>query len=137
MIDDVGGIDCQVLGIGSNGHIGFNEPGTSLASRTHMTNLTESTINDNARFFARRQDVPTKAITMGIGTILDAERVVLVANGAEEGRLHRQGHRRADHGHGPGERSPDASPRHLRRHRGRRLEADVELGTRVSREDYE
>jgi glucosamine-6-phosphate deaminase len=70
-----------VLGIGSNGHIGFNEPGTSLASRTHMTGLTESTINDNARFFNRRQDVPTKAITMGIGTILDADRVVLVANG--------------------------------------------------------
>ncbi len=81
MMEDVGGVDCQVLGIGSNGHIGFNEPGTSLASRTHMTRLTESTINDNARFFARRQDVPTRAITMGIGTILDADRVVLVANG--------------------------------------------------------
>ena len=84
MMDDVGGVDCQVLGIGSNGHIGFNEPGTSLASRTHMTRLTESTINDNARFFNRRQDVPTKAVTMGIGTILDADRVVLVANGARK-----------------------------------------------------
>ena len=84
MIADVGGIDCQVLGIGSNGHIGFNEPGTSLASRTHMTKLTESTINDNARFFARRQDVPTKAVTMGIGTILDSERVLLVANGPKK-----------------------------------------------------
>ena len=84
MIADVGGVDCQVLGIGSNGHIGFNEPGTSLASRTHMTKLTESTINDNARFFARRRDVPTKAVTMGIGTILDAERVLLVANGPKK-----------------------------------------------------
>ncbi len=83
-IEDVGGIDCQVLGIGSNGHIGFNEPGTSLSSRTHMTRLTESTITDNARLFARRQDVPTKAMTMGIGTILDVERVVLVANGAHK-----------------------------------------------------
>lgn len=81
MIEDVGGIDCQVLGIGSNGHIGFNEPGTSLGSRTHMTQLTESTITDNSRLFERRQDVPTKAVTMGIGTILDSERIVLVANG--------------------------------------------------------
>ena len=84
MIADVGGIDCQVLGIGSNGHIGFNEPGTSLASRTHMTPLTQNTINDNARFFKRREDVPTRAITMGIRTVLDAERVVLVANGAKK-----------------------------------------------------
>jgi len=84
MMEDVGGVDLQVLGIGSNGHIGFNEPGTSLASRTHMTRLTESTINDNARFFKRRDDVPTRAITMGIGTILDAERILLVANGEKK-----------------------------------------------------
>jgi len=81
LIADVGGIDCQVLGIGSNGHIGFNEPGTSLGSRTHVTRLTESTIRDNSRLFKRRQDVPTRAVTMGIGTILEAERIVLVANG--------------------------------------------------------
>jgi glucosamine-6-phosphate deaminase len=84
MIADVGGIDCQVLGIGSNGHIGFNEPGTSLGSRTHMTCLTESTIADNSRMFARKEDVPTKAITMGIGTIMEAERIVLVANGPKK-----------------------------------------------------
>lgn len=84
MIDDVGGIDYQVLGIGSNGHIGFNEPGTSLASRTHMTQLTKNTIQDNARFFKRIQDVPTKAITMGIGTVLDVEKIVLVANGSKK-----------------------------------------------------
>lgn len=81
MMKDTGGVNCQVLGIGSNGHIGFNEPGTSLASRTHKTRLADNTINDNARFFERRDDVPTEAITMGIGTILDAERIVLVANG--------------------------------------------------------
>lgn len=81
MMDDVGGVDCQVLGIGSNGHIGFCEPGTSLAGRTHKAALTESTINDNSRLFERREDVPTSAITMGIGTILEAERVILVANG--------------------------------------------------------
>jgi len=84
MIEDVGGVDYQVLGIGSNGHIGFNEPGTSLASRTHVTQLTESTIKDNSRMFAKVQDVPTQAVTMGIGTVLDAERVVLVANGANK-----------------------------------------------------
>jgi glucosamine-6-phosphate deaminase len=81
MIADVGGIDYQVLGIGSNGHIGFNEPGTSLGSRTHLTKLTESTITDNSRLFKRRQDVPTKAVTMGIGTILEAERILLLASG--------------------------------------------------------
>ena len=84
MIADVGGIDYQALGIGSNGHIGFNEPGTSLSSRTHMTKLSQSTIADNARFFKRRENMPTKAITMGIGTVLDAERIVLVANGPKK-----------------------------------------------------
>jgi len=81
MMDSVGGVDLQVLGIGSNGHIGFSEPGTSLSSRTHKTALTESTITDNSRLFEKREDVPTSAITMGIGTVLDAARVVLVANG--------------------------------------------------------
>jgi len=81
MIADAGGIRLQVLGIGSNGHIGFNEPGTSLASRTHRTRLSETTIRDNARFFQRIEDVPTEAITMGIGTILEADRILLVASG--------------------------------------------------------
>ena len=84
MMEEAGGIDYQVLGIGSNGHIGFSEPGTSLASRTHKTRLTESTINDNSRLFKKKEDVPTEAITMGIGTVLDAERVILVANGANK-----------------------------------------------------
>lgn len=84
MIEDVGGIDCQVLGIGSNGHIGFSEPGTSLSSRTHKAKLTQSTIDDNSRLFEKKEDVPVEAITMGIGTVLDAGRVVLVANGANK-----------------------------------------------------
>ena len=84
MIEDVGGIDYQVLGIGSNGHIGFSEPGTSLSSRTHRTRLTQSTIDDNSRLFEKKEDVPTEAISMGIGTVLDTERVVLVANGANK-----------------------------------------------------
>ena len=80
----MGGIDSQVLGIGSNGHIGFNEPGTSLASRTHVTTLADSTINDNARFFKSRGEVPTKAITMGIATILEARGIVLLASGPKK-----------------------------------------------------
>jgi len=84
MIDDVGGIDYQVLGIGSNGHIAFNEPGSSLASRTRVVNLTQRTIKDNSRFFARVEDVPTRAISMGIGTILEAERIVMLTYGANK-----------------------------------------------------
>lgn len=83
-IQGVGGIDYQVLGIGSNGHIGFNEPGSSLASRTRKIRLTVNTIHDNARFFARKEDVPTEAITMGIGTILEARKVVLLASGSNK-----------------------------------------------------
>lgn len=84
MISDVGGIDLQLLGIGGNGHIGFNEPGSSLGSLTRIKTLTKKTIDDNARFFKKRGDVPTKAITMGIGTILNAQKVLLVANGANK-----------------------------------------------------
>ena len=80
-MDDCGGVDLQVLGIGGNGHIGFNEPGSSLASRTREVRLTQETIEDNSRFFENIEDVPTTAISMGIGTVLDAERVVLFANG--------------------------------------------------------
>jgi len=86
MIADCGGVDCQVLGIGSNGHIGFNEPGTSLGSRTHKTALTESTVKDNSRLFEKVEDVPTEALTMGIGTILDAESILLLASGANKAK---------------------------------------------------
>lgn len=82
LIDKVGGIDCQVLGIGNNGHIAFNEPGSSLASRTRVVKLTKSTIDANKRFFKRRADVPTRAVTMGIGTILEARKIVLLACGS-------------------------------------------------------
>jgi len=81
MIDDIGGIDYQVLGIGSNGHIGFNEPGSSLGSLTRIKTLSDSTLKDNARFFKNIDEVPKYAITMGIGTILKARKVVLLANG--------------------------------------------------------
>jgi glucosamine-6-phosphate deaminase len=80
-IKECGGIDLQLLGIGSDGHIGFNEPSSSLGSRTRIKTLARSTIEDNARFFEKMEDVPIYAITMGVGTILEARKIVLLANG--------------------------------------------------------
>jgi glucosamine-6-phosphate deaminase len=76
-----GGIDLQVLGIGSDGHIGFNEPSSSLASRTRIKTLTVQTRKDNAPFFGKPEDVPLHVITMGVGTIMDARQIVLLAFG--------------------------------------------------------
>jgi glucosamine-6-phosphate deaminase len=81
---DAGGIDVQILGIGSDGHIAFNEPGSSLSSRTRLKTLAKQTIDDNARFFASRDEVPIYAITMGVGTILEARKLVMVANGPKK-----------------------------------------------------
>ncbi len=77
----VGGVDCQILGVGSNGHVGFNEPTSSLASRTRIKTLTEATRRDNARFFDSIDDVPRHCLTQGLGTIMAAAHVVLVAQG--------------------------------------------------------
>ena len=76
-----GGIDIQLLGIGTDGHIGFNEPGSSLASRTRIKTLTQRTLSDNARFFKDGETQPHHVITMGIGTILDSRRILLLAFG--------------------------------------------------------
>jgi glucosamine-6-phosphate deaminase len=81
---DAGGIDVQILGIGSDGHIAFNEPGSSLSSRTRLKTLAKPTIDDNARFFSSRDEVPIYAITMGVGTILEAKKLVMVANGPKK-----------------------------------------------------
>ncbi|QHC58652.1 glucosamine-6-phosphate deaminase [Rathayibacter sp. VKM Ac-2760] len=81
---DAGGIDLQILGIGANGHIGFNEPTSSLASRTRLKTLTPRTRDDNARFFDAPELVPTHCLTQGIGTILDAGRLLLVAQGSSK-----------------------------------------------------
>lgn len=81
-IEAAGGIDLQLLGIGSNGHIAFNEPGSAADSRTRAIDLTPETIEANARFFESSDQVPRHAITMGIGTILAAKRIVLMATGA-------------------------------------------------------
>jgi glucosamine-6-phosphate deaminase len=81
-----GGVDLQLLGIGTDGHIGFNEPGSSFASLTRVKTLTEQTRRDNARFFDSVDDVPVHSITQGLGTILRAERLVLLAFGAGKAR---------------------------------------------------
>ena len=75
------GIDLCILGIGTNGHIAFNEPGSSFLSRTRVVNLDEQTIQDNSRFFGSVDDTPKQAITMGLGTIMESKKIVLIANG--------------------------------------------------------
>src|ERR1700674_131253 len=80
-IRNAGGIDLQILGIGRNGHIGFNEPTSSLGSRTRLKVLSKETIEDNRKFFAANEEIPQCAITMGIGTILEAKRILLLASG--------------------------------------------------------
>lgn len=81
-----GGVDLQILGIGANGHIAFNEPASSLASRTRMAALTRTTIEDNARFFQDPADVPVQVLTQGLGTIREARRIVLTASGERKAR---------------------------------------------------
>ena len=81
LIASYGGIDLQILGIGSDGHIAFNEPGTPLDSLTHVAELAPSTIKDNSRFFNSIDEVPTKAVTMGLKSIMNAKKIVLIATG--------------------------------------------------------
>ncbi len=84
MIKQAGGIDLQLLGIGENGHIGFNEPDEYLQLKTHLTNLTKNTIAVNSRFFDKLEDVPTQALTMGIGTIFNARKIIILASGVNK-----------------------------------------------------
>ncbi len=87
VIASMGGIDIQVLGIGNNGHIGFNEPSESFSKGTGIVNLTASTIDANARFFENRDEVPTRAISMGVGQIVAAKRILLLAMGAGKAEI--------------------------------------------------
>lgn len=80
-IENMGGIDVQLLGLGANGHIGFNEPGEELSVGTHLTDLKESTIEANARFFESIEDVPREAVTMGLGGIMKAKKIMVIASG--------------------------------------------------------
>lgn len=84
LIQSLGGVDIQLLGIGHNGHIGFNEPGTSFAKETHCVDLTQRTIEANKRFFPSVDDVPKQAISMGIKTIMRAKKILLIASGEEK-----------------------------------------------------
>ena len=84
IIESLGGIDLQLLGLGENGHIGFNEPGTPFTERTHLVDLTESTIQANSRLFAKIEDVPRQAFSMGIATIMSAKKILLIATGAQK-----------------------------------------------------
>lgn len=86
-IEKAGGIDIQILGIGTNGHIAFNEPADELSVGTSIVNLTDSTINDNSRFFDSMDEVPKTAITMGIGSILKAKKIILLASGKNKAEI--------------------------------------------------
>lgn len=90
LIGLLGGIDLQLLGLGHNGHIGFNEPADAFEKDVHLVSLTEQTIEANKRFFERAEDVPQKAYTMGIGTIFQAKKILLVVSGAEKAGILKQ-----------------------------------------------
>ena len=87
LIGSMGGVDIQLLGLGHNGHIGFNEPDSIFAKATHCVNLTESTIEANKRFFASADDVPRQAYTMGIGTIMAARKIVMAVSGSDKAEI--------------------------------------------------
>jgi len=89
-IAKLGGVDLQLLGLGHNGHIGFNEPADSFSVKTHIVDLSESTINANERFFNNKDEVPRQAITMGIGTIMKARKILLIVNGKAKADIVKQ-----------------------------------------------
>ncbi|NOX97192.1 MAG: glucosamine-6-phosphate deaminase [Nitrospirae bacterium] len=128
MIVEAGGIDLQVLGIGGDGHIAFNEPGSSLGSRTRVKTLTQETIEDNARFFENIDNVPKYAITMGVGTIMEARICLLLANGAKKAEV------LAKAVEGPITAEVTASMMQL--HRQAIVIIDEEAGARLKRKDY-
>ncbi|MGD2217605.1 MAG: glucosamine-6-phosphate deaminase [Gemmatimonadales bacterium] len=128
LIADCGGIDLQILGIGSDGHMAFNEPTSSLSSRTRLKTLSKQTIDDNARFFENRKDVPIYAITMGVGTILDARKLILVASGkAKAGAI-------AQAVEGPVTSMVTASA--LQLHRDAKVIIDEEAASELEMRDY-
>lgn len=87
VIANVGGVDLQLLGLGHNGHIGFNEPGMVFEAETHCVDLTESTVKANQRFFASIEDVPRQAYTMGIKTIMQAKKILIVVSGSDKAKI--------------------------------------------------
>ena len=97
LIHSLGGVDLQLLGLGHNGHIGFNEPGEAFEKETHCVDLTESTIEANKRFFASAEDVPKQAYTMGIKTIMQANKILMVASGEDKAEIVKRAFFRTDH----------------------------------------
>lgn len=90
IIRQSGGVDLQLLGLGNNGHIGFNEPGEAFEKETHCVKLTQNTVEANARFFENIDDVPKEAYTMGIKSIMQAKKIVIVVNGAKKAQIVRE-----------------------------------------------
>ena len=90
LIQDLGNIDLQLLGLGQNGHIGFNEPDDHFPKGTHLVALAQSTIQANSRFFEKDEDVPRYAYTMGIGNIMQAKKIVVVVNGRQKADILKQ-----------------------------------------------
>lgn len=90
IIADTGGIDLQLLGLGHNGHIGFNEPSDIFPKRTHLVNLAESTIRANSRFFVSEKDMPKQAYTMGIGNIMESKKILMAVSGADKADIVRK-----------------------------------------------
>ncbi|MEO8495347.1 MAG: glucosamine-6-phosphate deaminase [Planctomycetota bacterium] len=127
-IQDAGGIDLQLLGIGTDGHIAFNEPGSSLGSRTRLKTLTSETIRDNARFFGGEAQVPKLAITMGVGTILESRQCLLLAMG--------QGKASAIRSTVEGPVTAQVTASALQLHRDVIVIVDQDAGGWLSRRDY-
>ncbi len=127
-IRDAGGIDLQVLGIGTDGHIAFNEPGSSLGSRTRLKTLAPETIQDNARFFGSPEAVPRLAVTMGVGTILECRQCLLLATGESKAKAIR------NTVEGPVTAQVTASA--LQLHRDVIVMVDEEAGRLLERRDY-
>ena len=127
-IKEEGGIDLQVLGIGTDGHIAFNEPGSSLGSRTRLKTLTAETVRDNARFFAEGEEVPRLSVTMGVGTILESRRCLLLATGPSKAETIRATIE------GPVTAQITASA--LQFHRDATAIVDEEAALRLSRREY-
>jgi len=127
-IQDAGGIDLQLLGIGSDGHIAFNEPGSSLGSRTRLKTLTSETIRDNARVFGGEDQIPKLAITMGVGTILESRQCLLLAMG--------KGKAAAIRGTIEGPVTAQVTASALQLHRDVIVVVDQDAGGWLSRRDY-
>lgn len=123
-IQSAGGIDLQVLGLGQNGHIAFNEPGTPFDSRTHLVQLDANTIQANSRFFGSQAAVPRKALTMGLATIMEAHSIVLLASGSAKAN--------AIHAMFEGEVTPDLPASILQRHPDCTVLIDREAAAKLS-----